>query len=183
MSLTLVNNGQPASTIIVAKQPTTTAVYAATELQSDLKQITGATVPIATDDQSVTGTRILVGDSLATQALGYQASSFGPQQYTIGYQSDTLVLEGNDNADHALAGTLTGTPASVTGKFGNALEFDGSDAVAMPNSGFSDTAGTMECWVHFTAGSNAQGNILRVNGSNPWTYHILQRTSTTRCST
>ena len=68
LSVTLVNNGMPTSTIVVAKDPTTAAVYAAAELQADIKQITGATVPIATDDQTITGTRILVGDGLATQA-------------------------------------------------------------------------------------------------------------------
>ena len=76
LSLTLVQNGAPTSTIVVSKEPTVAAAYAAAELQSDLKQITGATVPIVTDDQTTSGTRILVGDSAATEALGYENSGF-----------------------------------------------------------------------------------------------------------
>jgi uncharacterized delta-60 repeat protein len=75
LSLTLVNSGSVTSTIVVAKDPTTAAAYAAVELQDAIEEMTGAIVPIVTDDQIVTGTTILVGESMATQALGYHNSA------------------------------------------------------------------------------------------------------------
>lgn len=170
LSLTLTSNGQATSTIVVSKEPTVAAAYAAAELQSDLKQVTGATVPIATDDQAVSGTTILVGESAATEALGYQNSSFQSQQYTVDFQPSTLVLMGNDKTQQADSGTATvyGAPLCVNGEFGNALAFSGADALSVANSGFNDNTGSLECWVNFTGtGGNEHGTILRPRRHRP----------------
>ena len=178
LSLTLTQAGVAASTIVVSNSPTVAAVYAAAELQADIQQITGALVPITTDEQTVTGNKILVGVSAATQVLGYDNSDFDPQEYTIDYQTDTLVLMGHDKEGSISIGATTyGTPVWVSGKFGNALQFDGASCDRMSKAGFTDAAGTMECWVRFSGSSNPGGTILRLDGSSPWSYHLLQRTS------
>ncbi|MCL5103203.1 MAG: DUF4838 domain-containing protein [Armatimonadetes bacterium] len=70
--------------------------YAASELQSHVKKITGATLPIVTDDVNLQGTRILVGESAATAALGLHSSDFDQQEYLIKFMPNTLVLMGRD---------------------------------------------------------------------------------------
>ena len=101
-SLLLVREGQPACTIVLAKEATRAAQFAAYELQWHLKQITGAEVPIARDGAAVAGTRILVGESAATAALGLQAGSLGLQQYVIRFLPNTLMLAGRDKADRGV---------------------------------------------------------------------------------
>ena len=180
LSVTLTSNGVATSTIVVAPQPTVTAAYAAAELQSDLKQISGATVPIVTAGQPVSGAAIDVGDSAATEALGYSNSSFSSQQYLIDYDnpSNSLVLMGNDSPEMANGGAATvyGAPSTVTGQFGNALSFSGADALTIANSGFSDSAGSLECWVNFSGTSgNNNGTILQIGGANSSTYQAIER--------
>ncbi len=76
------------------------------------------------------------------------------------------------------SGTVTtyGNPTSATGRYGGAMAFAGADALAVANPGFNDAAGSLECWVNFTGtGGNEDGTILRLDGANPWSYHILER--------
>ena len=68
------------------------------------------------------------------------------------------------------------TLSDAAGNFGSAQEFAGADAVTVPSSGFDDNIGSLECWVNFTGtGGNDNGTILRIDGANPSTYHLLQR--------
>ena len=59
--LVLVKDGQPASTIVTAAQPSENARVGAAELAKYVEKITGAKLPIATDTAPLTGTLILVG--------------------------------------------------------------------------------------------------------------------------
>ena len=72
---------------------------AAHELQYHVALITGAKLPIVTDDAAVQGVRILVGESAATQALGLTNDDFGPQEYLISLRPNLLVLMGRDQDD------------------------------------------------------------------------------------
>jgi hypothetical protein len=135
--LTLTQNGQPASTIVVAKTPTKAAALAALELQTHVKAISGATLPIMTDDQAPTGTRLLVGESAATRALGYSSATFATQEYAIVFTNDAIgavvLLLGRDKPESFDAGALGvfGDPLTwVPGRYGNAASFDGSVAFA-----------------------------------------------------
>ena len=72
--------------------------------------------------------------------------------------------------------TTYGNPTSATGRYGGAMAFAGADALVVANPGFNDAAGSLECWVNFTGtGGNEDGTILRLDGANPWSYHILER--------
>ena len=97
--LTLVQNGQPASTIVIAKEATRAAQLGAYELQYHFQLITGATVPIVTDDQTVTGTRLLVGASAQTQALGLSGAGFKSQEYTVKFLPGVVAMLGSDKDD------------------------------------------------------------------------------------
>ena len=82
-AVSLVKDGNPASVIIMSKNPTIAAHLAARELQYHLKEITGIELPIRTPDQAVEGVRILVGESAATHEFGLKSEGFQSQEYLI----------------------------------------------------------------------------------------------------
>lgn len=180
-SFTLARDGRPAATIVIAAEPTIAAEFAAAELQAHVHRITGALLPIATDAQSVAGPRIAVGDSRLARALGIRAEALRSQEYVIRFRPEALVLLGRDDADAAAGGSL---PARAPGKFGGALQFDGVRQVFVDDDvAFNDERGTLEAWVYLPAEKPDQrhGTILRLDGSDPWTYHIIQRDVNTSC--
>ncbi len=95
----LAQKGRPATTILIAKEPTLAATLAACELQYHIEKITGANLPIRTDADSVQGTRILVGESAETRKLGLASADFASQEYLIRFLPDTLILMGRDWQD------------------------------------------------------------------------------------
>jgi predicted secreted protein len=102
VSVTLAREGQPAATLVIARDATRAAQFAAYELQWHLRQITGGEFAIARDDESTTGARILVGDSVATRALDIKAESLKSQEYLIRFEPDTIVLLGRDKDDRGI---------------------------------------------------------------------------------
>ncbi|MBI4027767.1 MAG: DUF4838 domain-containing protein [Verrucomicrobia bacterium] len=99
LKIGLVQDGQPVAAIVLAKAPTRAAALGAMEIQEHVRKITGATLPIVTDDAKTEGVRILIGESDATRALGLKSDDFKPQEYLIRFQPNTLVLIGRDKAD------------------------------------------------------------------------------------
>jgi hypothetical protein len=97
--LCLVVEGQASAVIVIAESPTPAARLASLELQHHVKLITGARLPIVTADAETTGIRVLVGESDATRALGFEAADFEPQEYVIALRPGTLVLMGRDWID------------------------------------------------------------------------------------
>ncbi|MFO7976299.1 MAG: DUF4838 domain-containing protein [Candidatus Hydrogenedentota bacterium] len=95
----LAREGKAACTIVTAENPTPAARLAALELQYHVLKATGAELPVQTDIEQVGGPRILVGDSAATRAMGFNPSDFGPQEYSIAFRPDTLILIGRDWQD------------------------------------------------------------------------------------
>ena len=171
-TLTLVRDGQPLASIVVAGSAGHIPWFAAGELQYHVQKITGATLPILTDDAEVRGPRILVGASRRTADLGLRNGDFKPQEYLIGFRPDTLVLMGRDLEDDPFPLRVIGGPGRVKGRFGQALEFTGTEALSVFSHGFSDEAGTLEAWVWLGAVRTDAGTIFRLDGS-PWTYHIV----------
>jgi len=95
----LVKDGNPVANIVIGKEASRSAQFAAAELQYHIEKITGAKLPIATDEDKIKGPRILVGESKATQALGLRNGDFKSQEYLIRFLPDTLVLMGKDKED------------------------------------------------------------------------------------
>lgn len=178
--LVVARDGRPEATIVIAKSPTLSAEFAATELAYHIRKITGASLPVVSDDVSVKGRQILVGESKATQAMGLRNRDFKSQEYLIRLLPDALVLIGRDQEGRDAAGETNRSwvdPAWGPGRIGHALRFDGAKTVvSVADSGFSDDAGSMEAWVWLPEESpSREGTILRLDGANPWTYHIVQR--------
>jgi len=95
-SIELVRNGKPNATIVLAAQPSVSARLAALELQYHVEEMTGAVLPIQDDIVTVTGNRVLVGQSRATTALGIRSADFKPTEYLIKFRPATLILIGLD---------------------------------------------------------------------------------------
>lgn len=181
-SLTLVDDGAPTATIVVAGRPTVSARLAAEELQTHVRLITGAELPVVSDAAQVQGTRILVGESEATRRLGLTSGAFEPQEYVVRFAPDTLILMGRDGDEPARGNvSVYGAPTPAEGKFGRALSFDGGSALGVEHCAFNDQEGSMEAWVFLPEQYDARlGTILRLDSPGPWTYHILQREAGTR---
>ena len=65
----IVVRGTPAATIVIRANPTADLLCAAQTLQGYVAQMTGATLPVATDEQQVEGNRVLVGLSDASRPV------------------------------------------------------------------------------------------------------------------
>ncbi len=98
-AFTLAQDGRPACTIVLAGQPTPAARLAALELQCHVLKISGAELPIKADTETVTGPRVLVGESAATRALGFKGADFASQEYLIAFRPETMILIGRDWVD------------------------------------------------------------------------------------
>ena len=96
VEVTLVSEGKSNTSIIVAQNPTPSAELVALELQYHIRKITGATLPIKTDIEDITGTRILVGQSKQTETLGIKGDDFKSLEYLIQFRPSTIILIGRD---------------------------------------------------------------------------------------
>lgn len=109
----LVEEARPKATIVTALKPSTNAAAAARELQYYVRKMSGAELPIVTDEQDTTGPAILVGASRLTEKLADLTipsgltSQLREEGFLIHCRGDHLVLAGND------AGPYFGTRYAV----------------------------------------------------------------------
>jgi hypothetical protein len=176
----LVRDGEPAATIVLAETPSTSAEFAAAELQHHIWKITGAELPVVHEPERVSGPRVLVGEGEATRALGLKSRDFADQEYLVRFAPDALILIGRDASPSANETDDT-LPTWIEGRFGKALRFDGiGNGISVGDCGFDDEVGSMECWVRLSAEvQDGEGTLLRLDGGGPWTYHILRRIANT----
>src|SRR5437868_15408253 len=82
----LVEEGRPKATIVTAAKPSENAAAAARELQHYVRKMSGAELPIATDEQEITGPAILVGASRFTEIADLKIpSGLTPQLQEEGF--------------------------------------------------------------------------------------------------
>lgn len=112
IEFSLAQDGRPACSLVIAERPTNAARLAALELQCHVLKITGAELPIHTDTEAIEGPRVLVGESKATRALGFNESNFSPQEYLIAFRPETLILIGRDWEDTETNRNEFGRPMS-----------------------------------------------------------------------
>ena len=95
----LTDQGQPTARIVIAAQPTRYAQIAALELQHYLEKISGARLPITTDQlpHAGDGYAVLVGPSQLTAQLGYHPQDFAKDEYLIETRGTQLILMGRDH--------------------------------------------------------------------------------------
>ncbi len=103
--LTIVEDGEPMASIVVAQQASEKARLAAEELQAYVEKISGAKLPIVTDAGDDDGPVILVGPSDLTDRLGIDIPSGltnarREEGFLVLCRSDRLVLAGNDDAEY-----------------------------------------------------------------------------------
>lgn len=108
--LLLVENDRACATIVVAQKPNKKTNVAALDLQNIIKQMTGVTLPIKHDNETVEGTLILVGPSRLTTEMGICQPCGYPdnERVIVRRTGNRLVLLGNDD------GLFTGTQFAVT---------------------------------------------------------------------
>ncbi|MEA3400808.1 MAG: DUF4838 domain-containing protein [Armatimonadota bacterium] len=105
----LVVDGRPAATIVVRELPTEELVFAARTLQDYLQRISGAVLPVATDEEQVDGNRLLVGLSDATRQAGLRVpADIDPEGYVLRRAGrDIAILGGSDRGTvYGVAGLL-----------------------------------------------------------------------------
>jgi hypothetical protein len=158
VKVTLVDEGKSNASIIVAKNPTPSAGLAALELQYHIRKITGATLLIKTDIEDITGTRILVGQSKQTNALGIKGDDFFKSlEYLIQFRPDTIILIGRDWQDteenrkelgrDTYGRTLQSSRQHINYNKATGQTEQGSKPITLP--GFFDDQGTCYATYHF----------------------------------
>ncbi len=92
----LIENGQPKARIVIPKNPPRTVKAAAEELQSSLKQITGAELPISDTVDDASGLQIFVGASPSTEKLGIRNADLKHGAFRMVSGKNWLALVGGD---------------------------------------------------------------------------------------
>ncbi|NPV48459.1 MAG: DUF4838 domain-containing protein [Armatimonadetes bacterium] len=107
--LLLTKDGQPRASIIVAAQPSAKALRAARDLQEHVLKMSGATLPLRTDDGHWTGTLLLVGPSSYLNRAGVEPPTGYPDNERVILRTvgDQIALVGNDE------GVFCGTEFAV----------------------------------------------------------------------
>jgi len=94
--IALIENGQPRAEIIIAEKAPRMVAFAAKELQSGLKAITGAELPIVTEPTGTVPVKVFVGRSSHTDVLGVKADDLKHAAFRIVSGPAHLVLLGHD---------------------------------------------------------------------------------------
>ena len=104
----LVNNQKSTYKIVLPAGATDSQKKAASELNYFLKQISGANLPIITDDKPATGPEIILGENRRLKKLNTDIDfdKLGPDGFTIRSIDDNLVIAG-DSTNGTLYGVYT----------------------------------------------------------------------------
>ena len=94
--LTLIENGRSRYTIVISAQASPSERRGAEELQRFLEQMSGARLPIATDQDRLHGPLVLVGNSRALERLGVRLplEKLGPEGFLLKTVGRHLVIAG-----------------------------------------------------------------------------------------
>ncbi len=100
--LVLVRDHQPMCTIVMSPSAPAAAVTAGGELRYYLQQISGARIPLTTEDSLTAdqrqGTLILVGESQLVRAAGADVGKLLPEGFVIKTTANRLILAGRDHS-------------------------------------------------------------------------------------
>ncbi len=101
----LTRDGLPRASIVVAAEPTRKSLAAAGDLQDHILNMSGAVLPIRTDNQAWSGTLLLVGPSTYVDRADVDVPTGYPEneQIIVKTVGSSIVLIGND--DQSFTGT------------------------------------------------------------------------------
>jgi hypothetical protein len=174
----IVKEGKPMATIVVPREMNHSTAFAVWDFHYHIQKITGVLLPVAFEDENVKGNKIYIGESKATRKLGIKSENLKEQEYIIRFYPDSLVLLGRDEkipfSDNI---RILGDIGWDEGKFGKALSFSGKGTLCIDDFNFNDEEGSFEVWVYLEEKPQeaGEGTIIRLDGANPWTYHIIGR--------
>ena len=114
-ALNLANKGQSSYAIVIATDAPPSEHYAAEELQRYLEKISGAKLPISTDESRPQAREILLGDNAHLRKLGLKIdfTRFGTDGFTLSTAGTRLLIAGGKPR-----GTLYGVYALLEEKLG-----------------------------------------------------------------
>ncbi len=95
--VTLVKDGQSKATIVIPSGATTEVRTAATGLQTYVKKISGALLPLVEDDRDINGTMVLVGPTRITSRAGVDLGRLKPGGFVVKTVGGSLVVIGKDD--------------------------------------------------------------------------------------
>ena len=95
--LTLIEDGQPAATIVVPESPGKWTGQAAAWLQQYVQKATGAKLPVVTEDSAPEGTLVSVGHTKMAAAAGIDASGLKFDGCKLVVKKNVLYLLGRDD--------------------------------------------------------------------------------------
>ncbi|MCK4323923.1 MAG: hypothetical protein KAW89_05285, partial [Armatimonadetes bacterium] len=100
-AMTIVQGGAPQATIVIAAEANDKVKTAAEDLQTYIEKMSGARLPLVTDQEDPDGPLILVGGSRLTRAMEVKIpSGLTPARreegFVIDCRDDRLLLAGND---------------------------------------------------------------------------------------
>ncbi|NWG76610.1 MAG: hypothetical protein HXY24_18745, partial [Rubrivivax sp.] len=135
--LTLVRDGEAQSVIVTAEKPSATVRDAARDLQMWIEKVSGAKLPIQSESRPVKDaaeTRILLGDTQRTRALGIDPSKFELEEIRIQTFPDALVIIGDDERPDgvALKGTLWAVETFAEQQLGVRVLWPGELGLVVP---------------------------------------------------
>ena len=97
LALDLVKDGRPTATIVIAREANQLVRTAAEDLAFHVRLMTGATLPIAIDDQApAAGVQVLIGASRLTEELGLKPEELPREGFRILCKGNTLAIVGKD---------------------------------------------------------------------------------------
>lgn len=104
-ALTLVQDGAPQATIVIAAEANEKVKTAAEELRTYVEKMSGAQLPLVTDEEDPDGALILVGASRLSQAMDVKIPSGltntrREEGFLIHCRGDRLVLAGNNEGPY-----------------------------------------------------------------------------------
>ncbi len=110
----LVQSGKPVSVIVLAEQPSDAARVAADDLQAWLYKVSGALVPISTENEVDKSEQnlILVGDTQRTRSFGIDPAEFELEEIVVETFPGALVVIGDDERPDGFP--LDGTSLAVS---------------------------------------------------------------------
>ncbi|HEX8137947.1 MAG TPA: DUF4838 domain-containing protein [Pyrinomonadaceae bacterium] len=94
--LTLTRNGQPSAEIVISATPSAQEQLAATELQTYLRKISGATLPVSNAATGAERTAVLIGVYGAAPVAEWRGERPGPDGFVIETRGNVIRVIGGD---------------------------------------------------------------------------------------
>ncbi len=113
----IVDDGEPGGVVVLADNPSPTALYAAEEFIHHVKLATGVALPVVAESEfpDEPSARIIIGLTASARALGLDHSQLGPDAFVLRREGDQVFVFGDEDREadplderNSASGTLFG---------------------------------------------------------------------------